>query len=176
MDIIDMAELHGVPIPADSSDNEWEPYRWHADWRVCTQTRTATHISGLSYVFKPWGSGVKDAPPTLCSWPDARWCAVRVKEGRPTAPRTALRRCLEACRLFHEHGMFLCFDCNVNTSESGDYYMVQEAVWRTARPEGTGMLCLDCLQKRLGRTLLRADFTECLVNRESEKVQAIKRG
>jgi hypothetical protein len=52
-------------------------------------------------------------------------------------------------------------DCGVDTSFAtgiGHYYTVHEEVWRSVVPDGGGRLCLDCLQARLGRPLVRADF------------------
>jgi hypothetical protein len=49
------------------------------------------------------------------------------------------------------------------TVETGNYYMVRDAVWRRAKM-GKGIVCLRCLEKALGRKLVQADFTECLLN------------
>jgi hypothetical protein len=54
-----------------------------------------------------------------------------------------------------------CLGCGVDTSfatGNGHYYLVHDALWLRAVPGGRGMLCLDCLEKRLGRPLTRADF------------------
>jgi hypothetical protein len=56
-----------------------------------------------------------------------------------------------------------CVDCGVDTSfatGNGHYYMARDDVWLAAVPEGkwVGRLCLDCLERRLGRELRRADF------------------
>jgi hypothetical protein len=54
-----------------------------------------------------------------------------------------------------------CIDCGIDTSfgtGNGHYYTVHDAVWREAVPDGEGQLCLDCLERRLGRPLTRADF------------------
>jgi hypothetical protein len=55
-----------------------------------------------------------------------------------------------------------CMDCGVDTSFTtgiGHFYTVHTEVWRAAVPEREcGELCLDCLEKRLGRKLTAADF------------------
>jgi hypothetical protein len=52
-------------------------------------------------------------------------------------------------------------DCGIDTSFAtgiGHYYTVRDDVWLRAASEQHGMLCLDCLEKRLGRALTSADF------------------
>lgn len=61
-----------------------------------------------------------------------------------------------------------CFDCGAETlsDEPGvptEYYTVHDAVWAAAGM-GDGYLCIGCLERRLGRTLHRADFTSAPVN------------
>jgi hypothetical protein len=60
---------------------------------------------------------------------------------------------------------FECHDCGQNTHEIGEYYMVQFALWKQVAPDcQDGILCIGCLEARLGRTLTPADFTDCAVN------------
>lgn len=59
---------------------------------------------------------------------------------------------------------FLCMDCSVHTGRIGHYYMVGDKVWEKAVPEGDGMLCFDCLAKRLGRDVTTEDLTTAPVN------------
>lgn len=60
-----------------------------------------------------------------------------------------------------------CVDCAVDTSVRGvdEYYMVHNAVWAFSgmAPRG-GMLCVGCLEVRIGRRLRAADFTDVPVN------------
>jgi hypothetical protein len=65
-----------------------------------------------------------------------------------------------------------CADCGVNTSRIGEWYMVTDAVWEQAWPGtpriGTDylhILCIGCLEQRLGRPLTAGDFTPVAVNR-----------
>lgn len=63
---------------------------------------------------------------------------------------------------------FKCKDCRTCTFKAGEYYMVQDGVWSTALPDGRSrraMLCIGCLEARLGRDLVGADFTEAPINR-----------
>lgn len=59
---------------------------------------------------------------------------------------------------------FECLDCHVDTSAIKEYYMVKNKVWRKAHPDDNGMLCISCLETRLGRVLTYKDFTKCLLN------------
>lgn len=88
-----------------------------------------------------------------------------------------------------------CADCEVDTFDNGEYYMVRDEVWAAAwagrrvncgcgalgtvggfqcvfefnemsrrRCEACEVLCIGCLEQRLGRTLTRADFVDCRLN------------
>lgn len=72
--------------------------------------------------------------------------------------------------------LWSCMDCHQNTQEMGEYYMVHNEVWEAACPkedDRKGILCLGCLEKRLGRPLLARDFTACQANVDSVPVQCI---
>jgi hypothetical protein len=67
----------------------------------------------------------------------------------------------------------LCADCSAPTCP-GEWYMVVDGVWREAlavgdRPDGgpVGFLCIGCLEARLGRRLVAADFAPLPVNEPS---------
>lgn len=62
---------------------------------------------------------------------------------------------------------FLCLDCRVHTGEINEYFMVHDDVWLEANPASDGMLCLGCLEARLGRPLVAEDFTDAPVNHQS---------
>ena len=61
---------------------------------------------------------------------------------------------------------FNCLDCGVNTSEIEEYYMLHDRVWRsvTNQNERYGMLCLGCIERRLGRLLEPTDFADVALN------------
>lgn len=61
---------------------------------------------------------------------------------------------------------FNCWDCNVNTLEINEYYMVDNGVWESATEDcGTDvMLCIGCLEARLGDKLHSGDFPPLPIN------------
>lgn len=61
---------------------------------------------------------------------------------------------------YEAFGNFNCIDCYVDTCRLGEYYMVHDLIWATAKL-AEGMICVGCLEKRLGRTLTPDDFLEC---------------
>ena len=60
--------------------------------------------------------------------------------------------------------VFECAACSVNTLHINEYYMVTDEVWLTAWPDKRGMLCIGCLEDRLGRQLTSDDFTDAQIN------------
>jgi hypothetical protein len=60
---------------------------------------------------------------------------------------------------------FACVDCGADTLRLGEYYMVWRDVWAAAGPDcDDGMLCIGCLEARLGRRLSTLDFTDASIN------------
>jgi hypothetical protein len=60
---------------------------------------------------------------------------------------------------------FECVDCSVNTHTIREYYMVQFDLWNSVMvSQNTGMLCIGCLEDRIGRTLTTEDFIEAPIN------------
>jgi hypothetical protein len=59
---------------------------------------------------------------------------------------------------------FACLDCGVDTGRINEYYMVTDEAWLSANPLEDGMLCIGCLEGRLGRRLTPEDFTRCPLN------------
>lgn len=62
---------------------------------------------------------------------------------------------------------FVCMDCRVDTSAINEYYMVNDSLWKvvtTKRHDSDGMLCIACLEARIGRKLVPADFTAAPIN------------
>jgi hypothetical protein len=62
-----------------------------------------------------------------------------------------------------------CADCNIGTITLGEWYMVRDDVWQHAwagrlkrwrEAPGQQVLCVGCLEQRIGRKLDRNDFTE----------------
>ena len=70
----------------------------------------------------------------------------------------------ERCYIGTMNG-FICKDCEIDTLAINEYYMVTAPVWEAACPEHRGMLCIGCLENRLGRQLTASDFTDAPINR-----------
>lgn len=72
---------------------------------------------------------------------------------------------------------FDCLDCRVNTSDIEEYYMVTDRVWEEATQENERdeMLCIGCLENRLGRKLIGNDFSGAPINRlKSERSERLR--
>jgi hypothetical protein len=53
-----------------------------------------------------------------------------------------------------------CVDCGQDTIAIGHYYMVYDYIWELCGvAPNEGMLCVHCLEARLGRPLVLEDFT-----------------
>jgi hypothetical protein len=61
-----------------------------------------------------------------------------------------------------DKGMFICMDCEVDTKQIREYFMVTNRIWMEYVPERRGFLCLGCLEARMGRTLESKDFPSYL--------------
>lgn len=59
---------------------------------------------------------------------------------------------------------FQCVDCATNTLDGDEYYMVHDHVWEGEAKMDKGMLCIGCLEVRIGRALTPADFIDAPVN------------
>jgi hypothetical protein len=56
-----------------------------------------------------------------------------------------------------------CSTCDVNTMEIHEYYGVTSDLWRRYGV-GKGMLCIGCLEERMGRELTPEDFVDFPIN------------
>jgi hypothetical protein len=68
-----------------------------------------------------------------------------------------------------------CDDCGVGTLTIGEYYMVKDHIWELAWADrrktwhevrAQQILCIGCLEGRLGRTLTARDFSDVPCNSE----------
>jgi hypothetical protein len=66
-----------------------------------------------------------------------------------------------------------CCDCGIGCHTLGEYYMVRDELWDQAwtgkrkphhRIPGQEILCIGCLENRIGRTLRASDFTDAPIN------------
>jgi hypothetical protein len=53
-----------------------------------------------------------------------------------------------------------CLDCGRDVLELDEYYMFTDEIWDQVNPSREGMLCIACLEARLGRELAPEDFIE----------------
>jgi hypothetical protein len=67
------------------------------------------------------------------------------------------------------YGNFDCRGCGADTVAIREYYMLEDAVWLEANGSDAGMLCIGCVEERLGRRLTVADFTVAPVNWEPDR-------
>lgn len=59
---------------------------------------------------------------------------------------------------------WFCEDCRLDTSRAKEHYFVDTAVWTSVHPSLYGMLCIGCLEDRLGRRLVPDDFPKVFIN------------
>lgn len=59
---------------------------------------------------------------------------------------------------------FICLDCKVDTGKISEHYFVKDKIWLSVVNSNKGMLCIKCLEKRLGRKLSSKDFSNCFLN------------
>lgn len=59
---------------------------------------------------------------------------------------------------------FLCEDCDVDTGKIYEHYFINTELWLQVMPSINGMLCIPCLEKRLGRQLTKTDFPPVWIN------------
>ncbi|MNU36373.1 hypothetical protein D3C71_249880 [compost metagenome] len=59
----------------------------------------------------------------------------------------------------------VCVDCGQHTDLLNEYYHVHDEVWAEAgTDEAESMLCIGCLETRIGRQLTPADFSDAPIN------------
>lgn len=59
---------------------------------------------------------------------------------------------------------FLCVGCSVDTGRINEFYFIKTEIWLSVMPSTKGMLCIGCLEGRLGRRLQKDDFTNAFIN------------
>lgn len=146
-----------------NSAYDYGEFQWHYAWTVDVAGRTITHRSGLTFRFSnpPFGNA---KPPLGGHCDSLAWYGEVVADtALPLPEHRAIRLCREALQLFGDMARFACQDCPTDT-EADNYYMVHNELWEKAHPHGHGMLCLPCLQTRVGRRLTLSDFTSAPIN------------
>ncbi|MGE8063879.1 hypothetical protein [Pseudomonas sp. NPDC089569] len=153
-------------VSQPKSAYDYGEYNWHFAWSVDVVGRIMTHATGLVFQFK-CGAGEGAQPPLGGRCPSGAWNG-ELRGGEQSLSlisndQVAIRLCLEALQLFSDMARFACQDCPQDTL-GGDYYMVHNDLWNRAHPNGHGMLCLPCLENRVGRPLQVSDFTDAPIN------------
>ena len=59
---------------------------------------------------------------------------------------------------------FLCLDCKVDTGRIGEHYMLIDSTWSLTGLGKIGMLCVEHVEKRIGRELVTSDFNDSYLN------------
>ena len=59
---------------------------------------------------------------------------------------------------------FACLDCGVDTGKINQHYMLRDEIWAQVHDTRVGMFCIGCVETRLGRTLVSADFAPVKIN------------
>lgn len=58
-----------------------------------------------------------------------------------------------------------CLHCGVDTGKIGEHYMLKDSVWKKVHDSSTGMICIGCFERALGRELEPEDFNSSHINR-----------
>ncbi len=59
---------------------------------------------------------------------------------------------------------FICLDCYIDTSKANELYMLQDETWKLTGLGKVGMLCVGCIESRIGRKLTATDFNNSYLN------------
>ncbi len=60
---------------------------------------------------------------------------------------------------------WLCLDCGIDTGKIGEHFFLNNDVWPLTGLGHKGMLCVEDIEKRIGRLLVPADFSDAYINR-----------
>lgn len=165
-----------ITAPQPNRSKTFGQFKWHQAWTIELSKREARHRSGLVYDFFP-GRQDPERPPLGGYCPCGGWHG-RLRGGLESLPsgikeKAAVRLWLEASTLFSDCAILACQDCMVETY-GDNYYMVHNDLWSQVHPNSIGMLCLDCLEGRLGRPLVKTDFTSAPTNYTNRRVAALR--
>jgi hypothetical protein len=65
-----------------------------------------------------------------------------------------------------------CLDCKIDTGD--EHYFVHTTLWLSAVGSKTGMLCIGCLERRIGRKLTPEDFTAAYINHLDFGIKSVR--
>jgi hypothetical protein len=60
---------------------------------------------------------------------------------------------------------WLCLDCGLDTGKAGEHFFLIDEVWSLTGLGHKGMLCVEDIEKRIGRQLAASDFSNAYINR-----------
>jgi len=60
---------------------------------------------------------------------------------------------------------FLCLGCKEDTGKLMEFYFIHTELWVEATGSKEGMLCVGCLEERIGRELTPDDFPDVTINK-----------
>lgn len=69
---------------------------------------------------------------------------------------------------------FICLDCGVDTGAIYEHYMLVDSTWYLIHDSKTGMLCIGCVEIRLGRQLNSNDFNNSYLNNPSTAPKSVR--
>lgn len=69
---------------------------------------------------------------------------------------------------------FLCLDCRVDTGKIYEHYMLVDTTWLRVVDSAVGMLCVGCIEIRLGRKLTAADFNDSYLNKSKKFIRSAR--
>lgn len=56
---------------------------------------------------------------------------------------------------------FKCRGCGILTNKIGEHYYIDSRLWLQANRQHNGMMCIGCVEARIGRSLTPKDFIPC---------------
>lgn len=69
---------------------------------------------------------------------------------------------------------FSCLDCKIDTGKTHEHYFINTVTWLSVVQTTKGMLCVGCIETRLGRQLVAADFPQVSVNSPSYEPKSLR--
>lgn len=69
---------------------------------------------------------------------------------------------------------FLCLDCKVDTGKAGEHYMLVDDTWHLTGLQKYGMLCIECVEKRIDRKLCKTDFNNSYLNKPRTGIKSAR--
>lgn len=69
---------------------------------------------------------------------------------------------------------FLCLNCGVDTGRIGEHYMLIDKTWNLTGLGKIGMLCVEHVEKRIGRKLNAADFNNSYLNKPRTGIMSLR--